>query len=142
MTTPAKDSEAYNTLAYYTLMHRDPAFIHQLLVDTYAAQHADSTSRPIYAAFALAGLYLHNEKGFIGKQVQLAHMQLAKHKESIPLFELPADRGGMQISDVLEAEPGSLRDAAIEMWSRTTWGALKESTQERLEGWLKTELNP
>ena len=63
------DQEAYNELAYYTLTHQSPEFIHQYIVDVYAAQHADATSKPIYLAFALAGLYLHNEKKYSVKDV-------------------------------------------------------------------------
>lgn len=63
------DQEAFNELSYYTLSHGDPAFIHQYIVDAYAAQHADEKSKPITVAFALIGLYLHIEKHYSGKQV-------------------------------------------------------------------------
>jgi len=49
----AKD--AYNELAYYTLSHADPSFIHQHIVDAFAAQNADEHSKPISVAFALLG---------------------------------------------------------------------------------------
>ncbi len=62
---------SYNELSYYTLALRDPAFIHQHIVDAFAAQTADEHTRPIKLTFALAGLYLHVEKGFTGRQVQL-----------------------------------------------------------------------
>lgn len=71
-----QDDELYNQLAFYTLAHPDPAFIHQLLVDAYGAQHADETTKPIAVLFSLIGLYLHLEKGYTGKQVQRAHMRL------------------------------------------------------------------
>ena len=47
-----------NELSYYTLAHGDSAFIHQHVVDAYAAQHLRSSTSTIGAAFALAGLYL------------------------------------------------------------------------------------
>jgi uncharacterized protein DUF5946 len=53
-----------------TLGRGDADFIHQLLVDAYAAQHATPASKPITTAFALIGLFLFAERGFTGKQVQ------------------------------------------------------------------------
>ena len=57
----AVDRAAYDELASYTLAHGDPAFIHQHVVDAFAAQHATDDSKPIGVAFALIGLYLHVE---------------------------------------------------------------------------------
>ena len=132
------DQEAFDQLSYYTLSHGDPSFIHQLVVDAYAAQHASEASKPIYAAFALAGLCLHNERGLTGKEVQLAHMRLARHKKDIPLLRLPPQRGTLTVHDVLAREAGGERDVAIEMWSATTWEALAE-LHEEVERWLRSE---
>jgi hypothetical protein len=60
VTVPA-DLDAYHELCGYTLTHGDAAFIHQHVVDAFAAQHADAHSKPIGITFALAGLYLHLE---------------------------------------------------------------------------------
>ena len=76
------DQELFDELTFYTLAHGDPAFIHQNVVDAFAAQHADESSKPIYVVFALVGLYLCVEKGFTGKQAQKAHMQLAKRRRN------------------------------------------------------------
>jgi len=35
------NDELYNELAHYTLSHPDPSFLHQHVVDAYAAQYAD-----------------------------------------------------------------------------------------------------
>jgi len=75
------DRELYNELACHTLAHGDPSFIHQYIVDAYAAQHADEKTKPIGLAFALVGLYLHIERHYSGKEVQRAHMKLAKKKK-------------------------------------------------------------
>ncbi len=45
----------YDQVAFYTLSKADPFFIHQLVVDAYGAQHANSGSKPIAEAFALLG---------------------------------------------------------------------------------------
>ena len=49
---------AYHELCYYTLTLGDPAFIHQHVVDAFAAQQADEQTKPIKVTFALVGLYL------------------------------------------------------------------------------------
>jgi hypothetical protein len=121
------DQEAYYELSYYTLSHGDPFFIHQYIVDAYAAQHADEKSKPIKVAFALVGLYLHIEKHYSGKEVQIAHMRLAKKKQQWPIFDLPAHRGNIGVSYVLRAKPGPERDRAINEWSVSVWEAWSES---------------
>jgi hypothetical protein len=121
------EQEAYNELSYYTLSHGDPSFIHQYIVDAYAAQHADEKSKPIKVAFALIGLYLHIEKHYSGKEVQIAHMRLARKKKQWPVFDLPAHRGNIDVSDVLRAKSGPERDRAIKEWSASVWEAWSES---------------
>jgi hypothetical protein len=59
--------DLYDQLSLYTLSHADPSFIHQHVVDAFAAQHADDRTKPITLTFALVGLYLHAERGFSGK---------------------------------------------------------------------------
>lgn len=61
------DQEAYNELCYYTLPHGDPAFIHQHVVDAYAAQNVSEKDKPIKLTFALAGLFLYVDKQFTGR---------------------------------------------------------------------------
>jgi hypothetical protein len=56
------DEEAYHGLCCYTLAHGDPSFIHQHVVDAFAAQTADDRTKPIKLALALIGLYLHVER--------------------------------------------------------------------------------
>ena len=133
------DQDAYYELACYTLGHADPAFIHQYIVDAYAAQHADERSKPIAVAFALAGLYLHLERQYSGRAVQQAHMQLAKQKNPWPRFTLPTFRGAMTAADVMRAAPGAARDEAIDRWSASVWAAWSDS-HEQVAGWVKGEL--
>ena len=121
------DDELYNELAFYTLAHPDPAFIHQNIVDAYAAQHADESSKPIYIVFALIGLYLCVEKNFTGKQAQRAHMQLAKTRRQYIRPALPRDRGAITIHDVLATPAGPDRDAMIHKWCVSAWQAWKDS---------------
>jgi uncharacterized protein DUF5946 len=122
-----KDDELRSELGFYTLAHGDPAFIHQLVVDAYAAQNADDSAKPIGVVFALIGLYLHLEKGYTGKQVQRAHMHLARHSKTWPRLPVPTERGAVRINDVLAAEPGPERDAMIERWCASVWQSWKDS---------------
>jgi hypothetical protein len=133
------DQDLYNELAFYTLAHPDPAFIHQNVVDAYAAQHANESSKPIYIVFALIGLYLCVEKNFTGKQAQKAHMQLAKTHRQYVRPPLPKDRGTIGISDVLAVPPGPARDAMIHSWCVTAWSAWSES-REQIVKLAKSEL--
>lgn len=120
--------DQYNELAFYTLEHPDKAyFIHQLVVDAFMAQTADESTKPIGITFALVGLYLCLEKNYTGRQVQLAHMQLAKSKKIWPSINLPAERGKITVSDVLFAKSGEARDSMIKKWCASVWEAYKEN---------------
>jgi hypothetical protein len=58
----------YHELRAYSLAHRDPNFLHQHVVDAFAAQCANERTKPITLTFALVGLYLHVEKKQTGLQ--------------------------------------------------------------------------
>jgi uncharacterized protein DUF5946 len=117
----------YDQLGFYTLAHADPVFIHQNVVDAFAAQTATEASKPVKITFALIGLYLHLEKGFTGRQVQLAHMRLAKQRKNWPHFSPPTERGSIRVADVLEAAPGAQRDAMIHTWCSAVWEMWKDA---------------
>lgn len=122
--------EMYDELSYYTLAHVDPSFIHQHIVDAFAAQTADTQTKSIKITFALIGLYLYLEKHFTGKQVQLIHMQLGRKKQTWPTFELPKERGSITVSDVLNTSPGEQRDTMIKKWCESVWQAYTNSHQK------------
>jgi hypothetical protein len=117
---------ACDEMAYYTLAHRDPSFIHQHVVDAFAAQTADEQTKPIKLTFALVGLYLHVEKQFSGKQVQRVHMDLARKKQLWPAFSLPSDRGSLTAAAVLAVPAGPERDEAIHAWCASVWEAFRD----------------
>ena len=119
--------QAYHEVSAYTLTRGDAAFIHQHVVDAWAAQSAHAGSKPIGVFFALVGLYLHVEQGFTGREVQRAHMRLAKRPEPWPVGELPVDRGAITAPDVLAAPEGAARDEKIDEWARSVWTAFSAS---------------
>jgi hypothetical protein len=121
------EQKLYNELAYYTLSLGDEYFVHQHIVDAFGAQRADENTKPIGIAFALAGLYLYLEKNYTGRQVQLAHMKMAKRRKNWPKLELPRYRGDITVADVLKAAPGKEREEMIRKWCESIWNAYNES---------------
>jgi hypothetical protein len=134
------DQDLYDDLACYTLSHPDSSFLHQHIVDAYAAQHVDEETKPIQTVFALIGLYLSTEKGFTGRQVQRAHMQLAKARKPWPRFTPPRTPGAITVADVVAAPPGKERDAMIRRWCLSAWEAWAES-HDRVRALVKAELD-
>jgi hypothetical protein len=124
-----RERAAYEELQCYTLSLGDPEFIHQHVVDAWAAQYADERTKPIALTFALVGLYLHLERGYTGRQVQLAHMAMGKRKRSWPTFSLPKERGSVTASQVMAAPAGAERAKAIDDWCVSVWAAFRESRQ-------------
>jgi hypothetical protein len=119
--------EQYNELSFYTLAHPDMSFIHQHIADAYAAQMADENTKPITLIFSLAGLYLYIEKNYTGRQIQQAHMQMAKNKIAWPFIILPEKRGGITVADVLAEVPGKQRDDMIHKWCASVWEAFQNN---------------
>jgi len=120
------DDDLYQELCCYTLAHGHPSFIHQHVVDAFTAQQATAATKPIALTFSLVGLYLHVEKHRTGRQVQRAHMALAKRKQPWPSFTLPAARGTITVAEVMAAPAGPARDAAIHALCASVWEAYRE----------------
>jgi hypothetical protein len=112
----------FGELSAYTLVHGDPKFIHQHAVDAWQAQHLVASKSNIGLAFSLIGLYLALEKGYSGRRVQLAHMELGRTKRTWAWFDPPAEYK-LTVVDVLHAEPGADRDAVLMKWAAAVWAA-------------------
>ena len=136
------EKEAYDELCCYTLAHGDPAFIHQHVVDAFAAQNANEQTKPIGLAFALVGLYLHVEQKFSGKKVQAMHMKLGKQGGPWPVFDLPTERGAIHAVDVMAAAPGAERDRAIDAWCVAVWEAFRANRAKLVEFLKRREILP
>jgi hypothetical protein len=128
---------AYQELQAYTLTRGDAEFLHQYVVDTWTAQQATESTKPIALTFALMGLFLHTERGWTGREVQRGHMDLARQKQEWPALHLPAARGAMRPEDVMKAPAGEARDAAIRAWCACVWQTYAGENRETLEAWLK-----
>jgi uncharacterized protein DUF5946 len=131
--------QQYHELCAYSLGHGDPAFIHQHVVDAFAAQRANDGTKPITVIFALVGLYLHLEKGQTGKQVQRVHTLLARRRRDWPRIDLPPARGEVTVADVLRVPAGPARDAMIDTWCAAVWAAYS-ANHALIADLLQTEL--
>ena len=120
------DHDMYIELSLYTVQRHDATFMHQHIVDAYAAQHPERSAKPIKIAFALAGLYLSVEKGYTGKEVQNAHMKMGAERREWPMFDAPDYMGDITVADVLAAAPGDERDGMIRGWAASVWNAWSE----------------
>ena len=130
-------TDAYHELSYYTLAHPDrEKFVHQHVIDAFTAQNAGPDTKPIGLLYALAGLYLAVEQGYSGREVQRAHMELAKDKTDFPPLTLPSDRGALTVADVLAIPAGAARDMLILEWCAAVWSAYAES-QSVIAGYCK-----
>jgi Family of unknown function (DUF5946) len=133
--------EQYHELAFYTLEHKGGNFIHQHVVDAFAAQTADEHTKPITLVYGLAGLYLLIEKKYNGKEVQQAHVQMSKGSKVFPVINLPVERGRITIATILDAAAGAERDALIYDWCKCVWEAYK-AEHEKIIAVTKQLLNP
>lgn len=128
-----QNDELYNQLAYYTLSHKGKDFIHQHLVDAYTIQTANENTKPIAIIYALAGIYLHVEKNYTGKEVQLAHMEMSKKSKQFPKITLPENRGTINISDIIKIDKPEEKDQAIHKWCASIWESISSQHKEIIE---------
>jgi len=113
----------FHTLSGIHFDEADPAFIHQVAVDCYGAQHAGGPARPITAVFSLVGLCLHLEHGFTGKQVQAAHAAMARGQKNWPVLLAPSVRYPVTVDSVVQCETASARTVQLKVWAQATWDA-------------------
>ncbi|PPD57652.1 DUF5946 family protein [Dehalogenimonas etheniformans] len=113
----------YDELSCFTLNQADAEFTHQLIVDAYCAQHAGPKVKTISIAFSLIGLYLVFERDYTGRQVQLAHMALAKQSKQWHRFNPPPMTGTLTVSNVLNSINGENYRKNIHDWAGSVWTA-------------------
>lgn len=133
--------QLYWELSAFTLTIWEPDFIHQLAVDAYAAQHAAPDTKPIRTAFALMGLGLTFERGFTGREVQLAHIEMGKSHTEWPALRPPPLISMITVQDVLNDDlPINYRDT-LRKWSMSVWDYWKPD-HERIRRLLEVYFDP
>lgn len=94
---------------------------HQLMVDTYGAQHAGPAVPAIGPAFSLIGLRMALDEGASGLEVRAAHQFLAQQFREWPVFERPPRVAGLTVFDVgLAASPAEHERILLE-WANDVW---------------------
>ena len=120
---------------------------HQLLVDTYSAQHAGPGVPAIGPAFGLIGLWMALEGQASGLAVRAAHQYLAQHFQDWPRFERPVRVAQRTVFELALAESAAdferiLREWALEVW--TEWapahGAVAALVHDRLPSHVRDGL--
>jgi hypothetical protein len=99
---------------------------HQLLVDTYGAQHPSDAGPAIGTAFGLIGLHLALEDGRSGLEVRDAHQLLANRYRDWPRFRAPAARGRLTIVDLALARDPAEYVEVLRRWAGEVWSAWAE----------------
>lgn len=99
---------------------------HQLLVDTYGAQHPSDSGPAIGTAFALIGLQLALEDDRSGLEVRDAHQLLANRYRDWPRFPAPAARGALTVVDLALADEPSSYVELLHRWAGEVWLAWAE----------------
>jgi hypothetical protein len=115
--------QLFSDLSSYTVSKQDAGFIHQYAVDAYEAQHAGGKTRNITVVFGLIGLYLALEKGYTGRQVQVAHQRIARIHRDWPELEPPGTPAEVTVMGVLRVPEGDERDAMIRQWMAAVWAS-------------------
>jgi Family of unknown function (DUF5946) len=100
---------------------------HQLLVDTYAAQHAGDRTPLIGTAFALIGLHLALEEGWDGLAVRDTHQDLARRFREWPAFPTPERRGALTVLDLGLASTPEEHVERLQAWATDVWQERAES---------------
>jgi hypothetical protein len=114
----------YGEVAGYETQHvAELGRWHQLLVDTYAAQHVGDRTPAIGTAFALIGLQLALEDGRDGLEVRDAHQQLAAAFKTWPRFEPPDGRGSLTVFDLAMADSPREHVERLRAWAADVWAA-------------------
>lgn len=120
----------YAELAAWSLALRDPAFLHQHVVDAYPAQHAGPGVKPIQTLFALVGLHLALDRGWTGREVQRAHVALGLGSRDWPVFPPPSRPGWLTAADVLKVAEGPQRVSMVMTWMASVWRAWAPAHEE------------
>lgn len=124
--------ELFGELSGFSIRQNQAEFIHQLVVDSYVAQHSGGIAKNIGTTFALAGLCLFVEYNYTGRQIQHVHMDI--HKQNWERL-IPPRHFKMTVKDVFKANSISERELLIKNWAKSVWESWNESHE-----WIRQEV--
>ena len=93
--------QLYHELSANFIMSPDVTFVPNMRLTHMVLQHSGNRVKNIRTAFSLIGLYLAVEREYTGRQVQHAHMELAKRNIKWSSFILPIRPYALSVADVL-----------------------------------------
>jgi Family of unknown function (DUF5946) len=112
----------YGEVAGYELAHLARlGRLHQLMADTYGAQHAGPWVPRIGTAFSLIGLRLALDEDATGLEVRAAHQYLAQNYREWPAFARPTRSAHMTVFDVAMAESPDRHEVLLKDWAQEVW---------------------
>jgi hypothetical protein len=127
---------AYGRLSEQTTALTNGAFVHQTAVDAYGVQHC-RPGKAITLVFGLVGLYLVVERERTGRQVQLAHMALAKARVPLPDVALGSAISAGTVVAVLDRIPDVGIRTAVTEWGSRVWDAYAPA-HDTVRAWATT----
>lgn len=98
--------------------------VHHLTVSSYALQHPPRSPERARRTIALnlMNLYLVFERAYEPEQLRPI-MRALTHRNDLPVFEAPADRGSLTVSDAWRASDPQAYLAAVRTWAWSVWTA-------------------
>lgn len=132
--------QLYWDLSAFTLSLRDKEFPHQIAVDSYAAQHYSPNMKSITITFALIGLHLAFERGYTGREVQLAHIVLGQLHKQWPRFENQTKNAAITVLDVLQNITKDNYKEPLTKWGKSVWASWEpehEKVRKIVDSYLK-----
>jgi hypothetical protein len=117
----------------------DPSYftIHQLTVDTYAAQHPGQPERRTIQSVGLhlMTLCMVMERDFDPSNGPVMHKKIVANPPTFTWLDPPADLGKRTVKDVLAAETPEQHRDLVMRWGRAVWEAWAPH-HDQVRGWI------
>lgn len=97
--------------------------VHQLTVDSYAAQHAGGNHRDKSVVIHLSGLHLMLDRGLRPTEVPPRFQRLAATVKDWPHLTPPATPPTLTVFDVALAESGPEHARLVREWAESVWAS-------------------
>lgn len=114
------------------------ASVHQLTVDSYAAQHPGEPSRQSIQSVAvhLISLHLMLERGYVSRQATKAVQRATSLENVFEWLDPPESLGVVTIEHVHGARDAAAHQERVREWAAAVWSAW-ERYHETVRGWAR-----